>query len=60
MAYHLKISECMVYCMATVGKVPALKVSGSWPFQQLEIEKSIREKHNQAAKECYNQLIYKE
>ncbi len=46
-ANYLKVNERTVYRMATAGKIPAFKVGVSWRFKQLEIEKWIKEQHNQ-------------
>ena len=47
-ADYLKVNERTVYRMATAKKIPAFKVGGSWRITQAELEKWIKEQHNNA------------
>ncbi len=46
-ADYLKVNERTVYRMAIAGKIPAFKVGASWRFKKVEIERWIKEQHNQ-------------
>lgn len=45
-ADYLKVNERTVYRMATAKKIPAFKVGGSWRIKRVELEKWIKEQHN--------------
>lgn len=47
-ADYLKINERTVYRMATGDKIPAFKVGASWRFRLTELEKWIKDQHNNA------------
>ena len=46
-ADYLKVNERTVYRMAIAGTMPAFKVGASWRFKKAEIERWIKEQHNQ-------------
>ena len=46
-AEYLQVNERTVYRMANAKKLPAFKVGVAWRFKQSEIEKWIKDQHNQ-------------
>jgi len=46
-ADYLKVTERNIYRLAGAKQIPAFKVSGSWRFSSLDIDRWIREQSSQ-------------
>ncbi|WP_146492517.1 helix-turn-helix domain-containing protein [Vibrio sp. T20] len=48
-AAYLKLSEKTAYRLASEGKLPGFKVSGSWRFKREDLEARIEQQKNAGA-----------
>ncbi|MEZ8862886.1 helix-turn-helix domain-containing protein [Vibrio sp. 10N.247.311.51] len=48
-AAYLKLSEKTAYRLASEGKLPGFKVSGSWCFKREDLEARIEQQKNAGA-----------
>ena len=50
-AEYLKVNERTIYRMAAARNLPGFKVGASWRFKLTELERWIKEQHNQEGKQ---------
>ena len=50
LADYLKLNRSTVYGMAQKGKLPGLKVGGSWRFKPEDVEKWIQDQRRETEK----------